>query len=257
MTSNSPRLGQTSGASPHVSHAAVEKGQTSALLQLLQLEADIRHIETTRELVFHLANESRAVLGFRQAFVFRHVRKWRLAAVSSVSTFDKHAPLNREMQQFVSSLGSEFSGSTAHRIDLTRVRRDQNASRLRVSPRPLDSHPQSTRLSVCWTTSIARGALANERPATDREGGQNLWPCLGGTRRSQTRPLPLHSKKRPYDISFFRCACRWAYKGPPSRLGSGRSDWTRQDSSGRTYERCDPRCACSAEQLGRGGRGSG
>ena len=121
MTSNSPRLGQTSGASPQVSHAAVEKGQTSALLQLLQLEADIRHIETTRELVFHLANESRAVLGFRQAFVFRHVRKWRLAAVSSVSTFDKHAPLNREMQQFVSSLGSEFSGSTAHRIDLTRV----------------------------------------------------------------------------------------------------------------------------------------
>lgn len=80
------------------------KDERAALLRLLQLEADLRRIESERELIYHLANESRAVLGFRQAFVFRIRRRWKLEAVSSVAGFDSNAPINRQMTSFIASL---------------------------------------------------------------------------------------------------------------------------------------------------------
>jgi hypothetical protein len=97
-----------------------DSGQTAALLRLIQLEADVRRVETEREMVFHLANESRRVLGFRQAFVFRCRRKWRLAAVSSVSTFDAQAPLNRELLRLVTSLGRQQRNTATITLDLSK-----------------------------------------------------------------------------------------------------------------------------------------
>ena len=78
----------------------------------------MRRIGSVRELVFHLANESRGVLAFRQAFVFRRRRKWRLEAVSSVTSFDPQAQLNRDLQQLVNSLGAEGPGSETQTVEL-------------------------------------------------------------------------------------------------------------------------------------------
>jgi len=39
------------------------QGETAALLKILQLDADLRRIETERELIYYLGSESRAVLG--------------------------------------------------------------------------------------------------------------------------------------------------------------------------------------------------
>ncbi len=89
--------------------------QSVSLLRLLQLEADIRRIETERELIYHLANESRSVLGFRQAFVFRFRRRWKLEAVSSIAGFDRNAPINRQVTTFVAGL--EFD-KAPRRVDL-------------------------------------------------------------------------------------------------------------------------------------------
>ena len=87
-----------------VSPANKSGGERAGLLHLLQLEAGMRRIETERELIFHLANESRSVLGFRQAFVFRFRRRWRLEAVSSVTGFDRKAPINQNVTAFVAAL---------------------------------------------------------------------------------------------------------------------------------------------------------
>lgn len=92
--------------------------QTSALLRLLQLEADIRRLETDRELMFHMANESRGVLGFRQAFVFRRKGGWKLAAVSSVNAFDAQAPLNLALQKRISKI-AQSDASGAQRFELS------------------------------------------------------------------------------------------------------------------------------------------
>lgn len=90
--------GQVAGSKPDKTPAASrEQDEKAALLRILQLEADIRRVNSPRELAFHLANESRAVLGFRQAFVFRKRNGWKLQAVSSVSNFDRHAAVNVEM----------------------------------------------------------------------------------------------------------------------------------------------------------------
>ncbi|TNF57670.1 MAG: HlyD family efflux transporter periplasmic adaptor subunit [Rhodobacteraceae bacterium] len=113
----SPPEPQTPG--PEARPRALGAGdQTAALLRLLQLEADVRRIETLRELVFHMANESRSVLPFRQACVFLRRRGWRLEAVSSVNAFDPQAPLNRALRAVVAALPvSEGDGD--QRIDLT------------------------------------------------------------------------------------------------------------------------------------------
>jgi multidrug resistance efflux pump len=93
--------------------------QTAALLRLLQLEADIRRIESVKELVFHLANESRGVLGYRQAFVLRKRQSWTLRAVSSVSAFDAQAPLNREIQALVTRIARLPDGGNALAVNVS------------------------------------------------------------------------------------------------------------------------------------------
>lgn len=89
--------------------------ERAALLRLLQLESDMRRIPSERELIYHLANESRAVWGFRQAFVFRFRRRWTLEAVSSVTGFDRNAPINRQMVSFIAALPA---GADPVRVDL-------------------------------------------------------------------------------------------------------------------------------------------
>lgn len=98
------------------------QGETAALLKILQLDADLRRIETERELIYYLANETRPVLGFRQAFVLRRRRDWSLEAVSSVTSFDKNAPINRQIKRFVSRLSGR-----ADTKDVLRVRLNEEA----------------------------------------------------------------------------------------------------------------------------------
>ncbi len=101
-----------------VARAERPANETAALLRVLQLDADLRRIETERELVFYLANETRTVLGFRQAFVLRKRRGWALEAVSSVTSFDRNAPINRQIRQFVSDLTKRPGGNKIQRVRL-------------------------------------------------------------------------------------------------------------------------------------------
>lgn len=94
------------------------QGETAALLRILQLDADVRRIETERELVYYLANETRSVLGFRQAFVLRKRRDWSLEAVSSVTSFDRNAPINRQIKKFVSNLSDRPDAKEVVRVRL-------------------------------------------------------------------------------------------------------------------------------------------
>lgn len=112
----SPDQGRTPQLALATGQAEIDR--TAALLRLLQLEADIRRIETPRELVFHLANESRGVLGFRQCFVFRRRRGWLLEAVSSVNAFDPNAALNQDLTRLVRMLTAQGGGTETQRLRL-------------------------------------------------------------------------------------------------------------------------------------------
>lgn len=93
------------------------EGEVQAL-RLLQLEADIRRCSTLRELIHHCANETRAFLGFRQAFVLRR-RGARLGveAASGVSVLEPNAPTVRMIEATI--LSHERSGKLVTLSDVT------------------------------------------------------------------------------------------------------------------------------------------
>ncbi|MEL7465020.1 MAG: HlyD family efflux transporter periplasmic adaptor subunit [Pseudomonadota bacterium] len=84
--------------------AAKPEGGDGAL-RLLQLEADVRRAAGLRELIFHLANESRVALEFRQGLVLTRKRgRMRVEAISSVSALDRNAPMVRWIEAVVRDL---------------------------------------------------------------------------------------------------------------------------------------------------------
>ena len=106
-----PATGDPKAAAPMVADAkatpagagaprgATERTHVDGAIRLLQLEADIRRVASARELIYHLANESRAALGFRQGVVLVRKRgRMRVEAISSVSTPDRNAPMTRWLE---------------------------------------------------------------------------------------------------------------------------------------------------------------
>ena len=93
---------------PRLSAAKPPQGPSAeGALLLLQLEADVRRAGSLRELQFHLANESRSALEFRQGVVFvRRRGRMRVGAISSVSTIERNAPMVRWMEAVVRDLES-------------------------------------------------------------------------------------------------------------------------------------------------------
>ena len=94
-----PRLtvAPSAGAAPRV---------RDATLVLLELEAEIRQQHTIRELVFHLLNESRRILPFRQAIAFeRHAAQqpFKVVGVSSLAAVDRNVPMVRWVERMLNA----------------------------------------------------------------------------------------------------------------------------------------------------------
>lgn len=91
--------------------AAAPRARDGTLV-LLELEAEIRHQATERELLFHLLNETRRILPLRQAFVLRRRRADRafeVVGVSSLAAVDRNVPLIRWIERVVAGLPPEAS----------------------------------------------------------------------------------------------------------------------------------------------------
>ena len=159
-------------------------------MRLLQLEADIRRCESLTALIHHCANESRPLLGFRQAFVLqRRGRKMRVAAVSSVSVVEPNAPLVRQVEGMIRA--HERDGQ----IDgLSDVVFEQNTSG--------DSYPFPNLIWVPFLSHSGKAfaglLIANERPFPEKrravaerlgETYRHAWLALTKGAVSSRRPL--------------------------------------------------------------------
>ncbi|WP_422099200.1 efflux RND transporter periplasmic adaptor subunit [Variovorax sp.] len=85
-------------------------------LVLLELEAEIRRQQTEKELVFHLLNEAKRILPFRQAFCLRRRHAdaaFQAIGVSSLAAVDRNVPLIRWIERLVASLPAEASRTEA------------------------------------------------------------------------------------------------------------------------------------------------
>ena len=78
------------------------------LVGLLQLEGQIRSAQSVKELCFVLANETRRLLTFRQAFLVSvnpaRQLACRVEAVSSVAVLDRQAPMIQWIEQVLGHL---------------------------------------------------------------------------------------------------------------------------------------------------------
>ena len=78
----------------------------AALMALLKVEAEARSVETQKELVFLIANETRKLVRARQVFVLRGspVRKLKVTGINSMDAVNRNTPLVRWIEKVVHRL---------------------------------------------------------------------------------------------------------------------------------------------------------
>ncbi len=79
----------------------------SGLAALLQYEGEVRRRASVPELVYHVANETRRILGYDQMFVLRRSRVgdgFHVMAASSLATVDRNAPLIHAIEKAAAEL---------------------------------------------------------------------------------------------------------------------------------------------------------
>ena len=75
--------------------------------QLLAFESEVRAIEDERELIVHMCNSTRRIVGFRQSFygiTGCEGKRFQLKAISSVAVVDRSSPFNIWIEKTVSRL---------------------------------------------------------------------------------------------------------------------------------------------------------
>ncbi len=97
-----------STAKPTTPSGKGSEADPQLLLALLQLEGQIRVAQTVKELCFLLANDTRRLIGFRQASVLKigkHLgTACQVEVVSSVALVDRTAPMVQWIEEVVTSL---------------------------------------------------------------------------------------------------------------------------------------------------------
>lgn len=82
--------------------------ELGGLAELLRYESDVRKQASVDELVYFVANESRALLGYDQMFVLRQAmvgEGFAVRAASSLATIDRNAPLIQAIEKAAAGFG--------------------------------------------------------------------------------------------------------------------------------------------------------
>ena len=92
----------------------------AALMALLKVEAEARSVETVKELVFLIANETRKLVRARQVFVLRGspVRKLKVTGVNSMDAVNRNTPLVRWIERLVQRLKKDTGLGQAREFTL-------------------------------------------------------------------------------------------------------------------------------------------
>jgi multidrug resistance efflux pump len=91
--------------------------QISTIEKLLQLEAEIRDQASDMELLYHMANESRHLINFGQAFILKRqgsTNNMRVNTVSSLAVVDRNTPAIRWVERLITSLGNDVDLTKTH-----------------------------------------------------------------------------------------------------------------------------------------------
>ncbi len=108
---------------------AASTPDTNALTTLLQLEADARSAESLSALQFLIANETRRLIPYRQAFLFsRRARGYRLETASSVAVIARDAPFVTWIEKVVNSTVTDTPTASSLQLRASDVPASHRAS---------------------------------------------------------------------------------------------------------------------------------
>jgi multidrug resistance efflux pump len=111
---------------PHAIPRAAPADQSS-LAALLQYEAEVRRQPTEIELLYHVANESRRIVGYDQMFVLRRARAgggFHVVTASSVAVVDRTAPLVAFVEATIARIAKDAKDQGAQAFDAAGYVRD-------------------------------------------------------------------------------------------------------------------------------------
>ena len=193
----SPELAQSATASlGDQPSTPSEKGSDldpQLLLALLQVESQARAAQTVKELCFLLANETRRLIGFRQACVFSFGMNLRKACqvevVSSVAIVDRKSPMVQWIEEVVSDLWERQTLQAPCHLNV-----EQCAKHLQSDWRRF-AFPHVLWCPIIWNSQQVMGGvwLARERPWQEgeiqlirrfAETAAHAWNALGKTKNS-------------------------------------------------------------------------
>lgn len=101
-----------------------KRPDTAGLSVLMQLQSMSRNAESLKALQFIMANDTRKLVSYRQAFVFSADRiengQHTLQSASSVAIVEKDAPLTRWLEKVASALYLESGSAALQQIDMVR-----------------------------------------------------------------------------------------------------------------------------------------
>ena len=138
------------------------------LSTLLELEGAARKAHTVKELQFLIANETRRLLNYRQAFVVRqspHNHHASVEAASGVSLVERRAPLIRWVEQVIAGDGPAQDARKPVRLDETQGQDSLRKEWKRLSP------PQVLWCPLCPPHGSPLGGLwlARDQPWLDAD----------------------------------------------------------------------------------------
>ncbi len=105
-----------------------EASNTHALEMLLTIEAEARQASTLKELIFLITNETRKLLGFRQAFCvqLKGDNSCETVAVSSIANVERNAPLIASLEASLKHLRSSQVLNKTYSIKVDDFSADQS-----------------------------------------------------------------------------------------------------------------------------------
>jgi hypothetical protein len=164
------KTGQSeSTANPTTFSGKGAEADPQLLLALLQLEGQARSTQTVKELCFLLANDTRRLIGFRQACVLsiaKHLgAACQVEVVSSVAVVDRKAPMVQWIEEVVASLWESQALQTLCHLDVGQCPKHLQADWRRFA------FPHVLWFPIIWGNQQAMGGiwLAREHPWQEGE----------------------------------------------------------------------------------------
>ncbi len=202
-----------STAKPTTPSGKGSEADPQLLLALLQLEGQVRVAQTVKELCFLLANDTRRLIGFRQASVLKigkHLgTACQIEVVSSVAVVDRKAPMVQWIEEVVTSLWENQALQAPCPLNVEQCPKHLQADWKRFA------FPHALWCPIMWGNQPAMGGIWLAREHPWQEGEIQVVRRLTETVAHAWNAL----RKKKTSVKHWTVSKRWLWVGLALLIG--------------------------------------